>query len=115
MAIKSNRGGKRPGAGRKPGVKDRATGQMRASLQELARRDTELALATLRRVAKGSESDAAAVSAANALLDRGYGRPSQAVQHCGSIGTYDLTKLSDDQLQLLESILGPLAADPPAS
>ena len=30
-------------------------------------------------------------------------------QHSGSIGTYDLTKLSDDELDRLESILGPLA------
>jgi hypothetical protein len=30
-------------------------------------------------------------------------------KHSGAIGTYDLTKLSDDQLDHLESILGPLA------
>lgn len=29
--------------------------------------------------------------------------------HTGAIGTYDLSKLSDDQLDHLESILGPLA------
>lgn len=30
-------------------------------------------------------------------------------KHSGAIGTYDLTKLSDDELDRLESILGPLA------
>lgn len=30
-------------------------------------------------------------------------------KHSGAIGTYDLTKLTDDQLDHLESILGPLA------
>ncbi|MFC4729104.1 terminase small subunit [Coralloluteibacterium thermophilus] len=30
-------------------------------------------------------------------------------KHSGAIGTYDLKKLSDDQLDALESILGPLA------
>ncbi len=30
-------------------------------------------------------------------------------KHSGSIGTYDLSKLSDEQLAALESILGPLA------
>lgn len=30
-------------------------------------------------------------------------------KHSGAIGTYDLTKLSDDQLDHLEQILGPLA------
>ena len=110
MAInQSKRGGKRPGAGRKRGVKDRATGEQRASLQDLARTHTEAALATLVRVAKESESDAAAVSAANALLDRGYGKPSQAVQHSGAIGTYDLTKATDDDLDSLETVLHRIA------
>jgi len=30
-------------------------------------------------------------------------------KHSGAIGTYDLTKISDEQLDALESILGPLA------
>ena len=87
MAIKqSKRGGKRPGAGRKRGVRDAATGEQRASIQELARSYDVLALATLARVAKGSESDAAAVSASNSLLDRGYGRPHQAIELSGPDG-----------------------------
>jgi len=32
-----------------------------------------------------------------------------SVTHSGSIGTYDLTKVSDADLDRLESILGPLA------
>lgn len=32
-------------------------------------------------------------------------------RHSGAIGTYDLTKLTDEQLDRLESILGPLAND----
>ncbi|MDF2797431.1 MAG: hypothetical protein K0R85_175 [Devosia sp.] len=31
------------------------------------------------------------------------------LQHSGSVGTYDLTKVTDEQLDHLESILGPLA------
>jgi hypothetical protein len=34
-----------------------------------------------------------------------------SMQHKGSIGTYDLTKMSDDELDRLETILGPLALD----
>jgi hypothetical protein len=45
---------------------------------------------------------AARVSAANALLDRGFGRPSQSVE---VVGTYDLTLLSDDELDSLERII----------
>lgn len=33
----------------------------------------------------------------------------QKHQHTGAIGTYDLAKLSDDELDRLEAILGPLA------
>ncbi len=85
MEIKATkRGGARPGAGRKPGVPDKATGEQRASLEELARTHTEAALAVLVRVAEKSTSDAAAVSAATAILDRGYGRPRQSVELGGN-------------------------------
>jgi phage terminase small subunit len=33
----------------------------------------------------------------------------QKHQHAGAIGTYDLSKMSDDELDRLEAILGPLA------
>jgi hypothetical protein len=86
--LSARHGGKRPGSGRKRRVRDRATGEQRASLQELAKAHTEAALATLVRVATEGESDAAAVSAANALLDRGYGKPHQSHAHTGAIGAY---------------------------
>lgn len=108
-AIK--RGGRREGAGRPAGRRNTATRTQGASLSELARKHTADALKTLVEVAKKSESDSARVAAANAILDRGYGKPRQAVEHSGAIGTYDLTKLGDDELDKLESILGPLAHD----
>jgi phage terminase small subunit len=43
------------------------------------------------------------------ILDRAYGKPSQAIQHSGSVGTYDLTKVTDEDLDRLEAILGPIA------
>lgn len=49
------------------------------------------------------------MSAIGMLLDRAYGKPKQAVQHSRSIGSYDLIKVSDDDLDRLEAILGPLA------
>lgn len=108
MATKS-RGGRRPGAGRPAGARSRATKQAKATLSELARAHTSVALKALVDVATKSESDSAKVAAANALLDRAYGKPRQSVEHSGSVGTYDLSKLSDDELDRLESILGPLA------
>lgn len=77
------RGGKRPGAGRPRGRKDTATVGQMASLEELARTHTETALNALVAIAQSGESEAARVAAANALLDRGYGRPKQALIHTG--------------------------------
>jgi hypothetical protein len=50
------------------------------------------------------------VSAIKEMFDRGWGKASQAIQHSGTIGAYDLTKLSYDQLKELAAILGPAAA-----
>jgi len=85
------RGGSRIGAGRKKGSKathgrtlgatDIATGEQRQTLTELARQHTELALGVLVKIAQKGQSEKARVSAANALLDRGYGRPRQAPEH----------------------------------
>ena len=86
------RGGSRPGAGRRKGSKathgrtvgatDIATAKQRKTLTELAREHTKMALAVLVEIAKNQKSsDKARVSAANALLDRGYGKPRQAPEH----------------------------------
>lgn len=80
--AKSKRGGARPGAGRPKGVPNKAT----ASIREAAREYTEQALLTLAEVMVDEEQPAAArVSAANALLDRGYGKPSQSVDVTGDM------------------------------
>ncbi len=91
--ARANAGGRRPGAGRKKGSRDRATYEQRGTISELARAHTATALDTLVSVARTSESDAARVSAATALLNRGYGMPAQphtgedggAVKHVHSI------------------------------
>lgn len=107
--AQTKRGGRREGAGRPKGRVSRATPSQKATLSELAREHTTVALNVLVDVAKKGESESARVAAANALLDRGYGKPRQAVEHSGSVGTYDISKLSDDELDKLEHILGPLA------
>ena len=65
----------RKGGGRPKGVPNKAT----LSLKELARDYTEQALETLAQIMVAGESETARVSAANALLDRGYGKPSQVL------------------------------------
>lgn len=90
-------------------MRNRATRHLKANLSQLAQKHADIAIDTLVNVAKKSESDSARVAAANALLDRGFGKPPQAVQHSGSVGTYDLSKVTDAELDALESILGRLA------
>jgi len=85
MAV--GRGGARSGAGRKPGRANKLTKAVKATLTELASAYTDDALATLAEIMKDTQSPAAArVSAANSLLDRGHGKPAQAVEHTGKDG-----------------------------
>ena len=106
------RGGKREGAGRKKGSKDRkprsspiiiANAQEKRELREAAREYTERALKTLAAICSEGQSEAARVSAACALLDRGYGKPTQQVE-TGSPGEF--SRLSDEELdaQIAEGI-----------
>ena len=112
--MADKRGGKRPGAGRKAGGLSRATKEQKGTLGELARQYTDIAMATLARVAAKSDNDSAAVAAANSILDRAYGRPRQAIEHTGAnggpIAITDLSNLTDDQLAALEPVLSALAA-----
>lgn len=68
--------GRKPGSpktgGRKAGTPNKAT----ASIRDAAREYSVQALQTLVDVALRGESEAARVAAANAILDRGYGKPS---------------------------------------
>lgn len=66
------RGGKREGAGRPAGAVNKSTD----SLKTLAREYTEEALEALVGILRDGESEAARVSAANSILDRGYGKAS---------------------------------------
>lgn len=71
-------GGYRPGSGRKPG-------KVTATLREIARKHMEKAVDTLVKVLDDDDSPAAAkVAAANAILDRGYGKPTQPIDGDGN-------------------------------
>jgi len=94
--VKSGPGGARPGAGRPKGTPNKAT----ASIRDAAREYTHDALLTLAAVmADDAQPAAARVSAANALLDRGYGKPSQPIDGDGEGGAIKHSHdLSDDLL-----------------
>lgn len=79
--MTTTRRGRPPGqkktGGRKAGTPNKAT----ASVKEAAQKFTDAALGTLAEIATDSEAPAAArVSASVALLDRGHGKPMQAVE-----------------------------------
>lgn len=68
--------GSRPGerrGGRQRGVPNKATREIKA----LAQKHGPAAIATLARLAKSADSDAAKIAAAKELLDRGYGKATQ--------------------------------------
>ena len=69
------RGGFREGAGRPTGSTNKSSPEHSERLSGLAKTYTEKALQTLVDVARNGRTDAARVSAANALLDRAYGKP----------------------------------------
>ena len=62
-----------------PGCSGNAGGRPKAeeNVRNLARSHTELAVATLVTIAESGQSETAKVAAATAILDRGWGRPTQ--------------------------------------
>lgn len=76
VAKRSPSRGSKPGehrGGRRKGTPNKAT----ASIKDIARQYTDEAINALIRVLRDEDSPAAAVvGAANAILDRGYGKPS---------------------------------------
>jgi hypothetical protein len=57
-----------------------------ADIRDAARQYTEKALQTLVSVMENTEQPAAArVAASNAILDRGFGKPTQPLEHSGEM------------------------------
>ncbi len=72
-----NSGGKRPGAGRPPGVPNKVT----ASVREAAQVFSDEAVNTLAAIMKNDKAPAVArIAASNAILDRAHGRPHQSIE-----------------------------------
>lgn len=92
---KKGSGGPRPGAGR-PKSEVRAA---RRELIDAAKEYAPQALKVLIEVAQDKDAPPSArVSAANGLLDRGYGRPHQAVDINSNVNIVDLSRMSDKAL-----------------
>lgn len=87
--------------GRKAGTPNKATRE----IKELAQSYAPASMKELARLAKAAESETARVAAIKEIFDRAYGKAPQAIEHSGTLGTYDLTKVSDGQIDELEAIL----------
>ena len=101
--AKSSGRGSKPGehrGGRVKGTPNKAT----AEVKEVARQYTSDALKTLADIMGGEQQPAAArVSAANALLDRAYGKPPQSLEHSTPDGQpiRHVHELSDEVLSAI--------------
>lgn len=84
-------------------LQSKAARKVEVTVESIAR---ELEEARVLAIAEKQSSAAVAASMGKAKL---FGLIIEKHKHSGSIGTYDLTKLSDDELGSLEAILGPLA------
>jgi hypothetical protein len=102
VGMPGRSGGARRGAGRPKGSRDRTTIQHGATLTQMARAFTPEALETLRTIRVDSEAPASArVAACNAILDRGWGRPPQAIDHTSGGEALDLAALGAVERQQL--------------
>lgn len=84
--MAGTRGGARPGAGRPKGSREAATKVAQQTIAELAKKYAPQAIEALAQIMIAGESESARVAAANAILDRGYGKPTQAVNIGGQDG-----------------------------
>ena len=80
-------GGKRPGAGRPVGSKNKVTPEVKA----MAMRHCPEALQTVLELSRNAENESTRLAAAKEILDRGYGRARQVVdadvRHAGGSRT----------------------------
>ncbi len=85
-------GGKRVGAGRKKGSVNKATVEIKA----LAQKHSDAAIKKLVKLMNDKETPAATQrAAANDILDRGFGKPAQAIENT------DGTKLFPDKIEVV--------------
>ena len=101
-------GGARPGAGRKPGK----VGRLKRELADMAKDHAKAALDTVAEIMKSEAEPASSrVSAAIALLDRGYGRPAQSV----AVSNPDGSLTPQPSTIIIEAAVNDDSDDTPAS
>jgi hypothetical protein len=99
MANPTGRGGFKTGKRGNPGGWPRQL----ASVMHEARRHTFEAIHTLLKLMRAAESESVRLRAAEAILNRGWGLPIQALQLDGRFLTKKLTDLTTDEIRALEA------------
>jgi hypothetical protein len=76
-------GGKRVGAGRKFGVRNKLTADVKATLTEICKAHTPEMVELLLKIARGQKATGAQLKAIDSILDRGNGKPMQTTALTG--------------------------------
>ena len=84
----------RPGQSGNPGGRPKALREV----QECARQHTAMAIAKLAEIAEHGKSESAQIAAANALLDRAWGKPLQSLHATSQMEEHDFTEMTDAEL-----------------
>src|SRR6202030_766048 len=106
--------GKKPGAkktgGRGAGTPNKGTREIKEIAQLYSREGIEQAVKIMRSRAPASVR----LVAIEKILERAHGKPSQPHHHSGAVavGSYDLSKLPDDELERAYEILSRAATAP---
>jgi hypothetical protein len=101
MANPSGRGGFKKGQSGNPGGRPRAL----VSVMEEARKHTLDALGVLAQLMKVARSESVRLNAAEAVLNRGWGRPIQAFQVDANFANRKLNELTNEELAAFEKRL----------
>jgi hypothetical protein len=96
----------RKGQSGNPGGRPKVLGEV----QELARQYAPAAIVELARLALKAKNETARIAAIRELLDRGYGRPRQAMEV--SLPTYNPLQLLLDEIDALSRVDPPVSHDP---